>query len=122
MLFVTFTKVYSEFSKEFKKGKMAFYLTEDTFYFLAFHKLVNKNFNQVIFLFKQIIANTFFGKSISLFGKVSPNICKSSFCNSPKFFPVKLSSLIVCKMFLGSRMQKDIHNLAKHVRWSFLWK
>ena len=30
---------------------------------------------------------TFFGKSNSLFSKISSNICKNSFLNSPIFFP-----------------------------------
>ena len=42
-------------------------------YFLAFEILVNKKFNQLIFLFQELYKN-FFGNSF--FGEVSPDICK----------------------------------------------
>ena len=82
------------------------YLNNSTyFYFLVFNRLVNKNYNHLILLFK-IIKNAFFGKDNSLFGKVLPNICKNSFLNSPNFFPAKLSFLKVYKMFLGKRCRE----------------
>ena len=82
------------------------YLNNSTyFYFLVFNRLVNKNYNHLILLFK-IIINAFFGNDNSLFGKVLPNICKNSFLNSPNFFPAKLTSLKVYKMFLGKRCRE----------------
>ena len=82
------------------------YLNNSTFfYFLVFNRLVNKNYNHLILLFK-IIINAFFGNDNSLFGKVLPNICKNSFLNSPNFFPAKFSSLKVYKMFLEKRCRE----------------
>ena len=65
---------------------------------------------------------TFFGKNNSLFGEVSPYICKNSFLNFPNIFPVKLHFLKVHKKFLGRRMQVSIQNPFEILRWSFLHK
>ena len=46
-------------------------LTQDTF--ASFKSLLIKNFNRLIFSFKEIILRVFFGKNNSLFGDVSPN-------------------------------------------------
>ena len=54
-------------------------------YYLAW--LASKNFNQMIFLFKEAIFKYFFGKSDNFFRHFSTNICKNSFLNSPNVFP-----------------------------------
>ena len=97
-------KVYSKFSMEFLKKVRKPLFKRRYVYLLAFQRLINKNFNDFFFLFKEII-QTFFGKSNSLFGEVSLNICKNLFLNSLIFFPVKLSSLKVYRKFLR-RMQR----------------
>ena len=40
-------------------------------YFLASRRVVNNNFNRLIFLFKKMIKRSLFGKCNSLFGEVS---------------------------------------------------
>ena len=51
---------------------------------------------------------TLFGESNSLFGEVSPNICKNSFLDSPIFSSARLSSLKVYIKFVERMMQKHI--------------
>ena len=91
------TKVCFEFSIEFLKGKKALYLTNIKYIsFLAFKGQVNKDFNYVISLLKENIYKFFFlegGRSNTLFGEVSPKICKNSFLSFPIFFFAKLLSL-----------------------------
>ena len=84
--------------------------------------LLNKNFNHLIFLLKEIIKRFLSGKCNRLFGEVSPNICKNSFLNSPNFFPAKFLSRKVCRKFLRRSRQRRIQNPVKQLRYSFLRK
>ena len=111
MLLETFWRNFIlNFQRSFWKRLEGALFNRSCLYFSVFRRLVNNKFNHLISLFKEIIINTSFGKSNSLFGEVWPNICKNSFSSSSNFFLVKLSQNL-CKRFLGSRMQKRIHNL-----------
>ena len=95
-------------------------LTQDTF--TSFKSLLIKNFNRLIFSFKEIILRVFLVKTIVCLAMFHLTLEKIHSLILPIFFFAKLPSLKVYIKFLGRRIQNRIQNPVEDRRLIFLRK
>ena len=80
--------------------------------FLVFKRLLNKNFNQMVFIVSKVIYSLFCSKNASLFCELSTNNCNSSFLKFLIFFLHNFISLKYIKVLRGRLVsfceQKDL--------------